>query len=97
MNCYTCTHKRDNAYTHHIGCQNPDPFLKGSDHGIKHGWFVYPICFDPVWIENTCRNYTEGKGGGELDIGLMFNNLHGNILSAVSGAISGAISDAVRP
>lgn len=23
----------------------------GSEHGIKNGWFMWPVNFDPVWLE----------------------------------------------
>ena len=25
--------------------------IKGSEHGIKKGWFNHPLNFDPVWLE----------------------------------------------
>ena len=24
----------------------------GNEHGIKSGWFMWPVNFDPVWLEN---------------------------------------------
>lgn len=29
-------------------------------HGFKNGWFMWPINFDPVWLE-TCDGFTEVK------------------------------------
>ena len=26
--------------------------IKANPHGIKNGWFNYPINFDPCWLEN---------------------------------------------
>ena len=26
--------------------------ISGAAHGIKMGWFLWPINFDPVWLEN---------------------------------------------
>ncbi len=26
--------------------------IKGSLHGIRNGWFMWPVNFDPVWLEN---------------------------------------------
>lgn len=26
--------------------------IKGNPHGIKNGWFMWPVNFDPVWLEN---------------------------------------------
>ena len=34
------------------------PFIvKGSTHGIKNGWFFWPLNFDPVWLER-CDGFT---------------------------------------
>ena len=35
--------------------------VSGNPHGIKNGWFFWPINFDPVWLE-TCDGF-EPKGG----------------------------------
>ena len=32
--------------------------IKADEHGVKSGWFLYPINFDPVWLEN-CEGYTK--------------------------------------
>jgi len=26
--------------------------IKGNQHGIKSGWFNWPVNFDPIWLEN---------------------------------------------
>jgi hypothetical protein len=26
--------------------------IRGNAHGILHGWFLWPMNFDPVWLEN---------------------------------------------
>ena len=26
--------------------------VKGNAHGIKSGWFMWPVNFDPIWLEN---------------------------------------------
>ena len=30
--------------------------VKGNPHGVKNGWFMWPVDFDPVWLEN-CEGY----------------------------------------
>lgn len=30
--------------------------IRGADHGINNGWFIWPISFDPVWLER-CDGY----------------------------------------
>lgn len=32
----------------------------GAPHGIKNGWFLWPINFDPVWL-NECNGFEEAK------------------------------------
>ncbi len=60
--CYSCVFQGDCEGSAHISCKNPDPYMKGSEYGIKNGWFFYPLCFDPVWKEIFCSNY-KLKGG----------------------------------
>ncbi len=31
--------------------------IRANYHGIKNGWFVWPVNFDPVWLEN-CEGFT---------------------------------------
>ncbi len=26
--------------------------IRANDHGIRNGWFVWPVNFDPVWLEH---------------------------------------------
>ena len=37
-------------------CEELD--IQGNSHGIKNGWFNWPINFDPVWLEN-CNGFEE--------------------------------------
>ncbi len=55
--CYRCVSKRSVPGNAHIKCVNPDPTMEGSRHGIKSGWFYYPMLFDPVWKSKLCSNY----------------------------------------
>ncbi len=35
-------------------------FLMGftlNEHGVKKGWCMWPILFDPVWLDGDCRGY----------------------------------------
>ena len=41
----------DSSARHKLGIQaNP--------HGVKMGWFMWPLNFDPCWLEN-CEGYEE--------------------------------------
>lgn len=30
--------------------------MTGNQHGIKNGWFMYPLLFDPIWATKECNN-----------------------------------------
>jgi len=34
--------------------------VKGSEHGIRKGWFNHPFNFDPTWLEE-CDGFEEMK------------------------------------
>jgi hypothetical protein len=55
--CYQCKHKRNIHGDRHISCLKPDPDITGIEHGIKNGWFFYPINFDPIWKTKDCSNF----------------------------------------
>ena len=55
--CYGCKHKRDVPGNCHIQCVNPDPKMTGDHHGIRSGWFFYPLLFDPIWMTKQCANF----------------------------------------
>ena len=37
--------------------------IKANAHGIRSGWFMWPVNFDPVWLEN-CDGYEPEDNGG---------------------------------
>ena len=55
--CYQCAHKREIPWDAHIKCAKPDPEMTGNPHGIRSGWFAYPINFDPTWMTTVCSNF----------------------------------------
>lgn len=56
--CYTCEHRGTIPGDCHSRCNNQNAKVKGNPHGIANGWFMFPINFDPVWLEK-CDGYTE--------------------------------------
>lgn len=56
--CHSCVHKRPVPGDAHISCAHPDPAMRGDPHGIRNGWFLYPLLFDPVWKARDCAHYT---------------------------------------
>lgn len=57
--CWRCQNKKPVPGNTHIECTAPDKNMTGNKHGIKNGWFNYPLLFDPVWKEKDCVNFTE--------------------------------------
>jgi len=55
--CDHCKHRRPVLGNYHIRCVKPDPGMTGKEHGIRHGWFSYPACFDPIWKTKMCSNF----------------------------------------
>ena len=75
--CFKCLHKKEVPGNAHIACANPDPTMTGDAHGVRSGWFVYPILFDPIWKTKSCSNFKVGNDA---------------VSGVISGAVSGAIS-----
>jgi len=59
--CHSCANKATVPGNCHIRCSNPDQYMTGNQHGINHGWFFYPMLFDPVWKTRLCNNYVPLK------------------------------------
>jgi hypothetical protein len=70
-NCYTCKWRRPIPGNAHSWCAHPktsaadELAIRGNQHGIQHGWFFWPIDFDPVWLEN-CTGYEEKQTTGAI-------------------------------
>lgn len=59
--CYHCKYRQDVPGNAHIRCVKPDANMVGNQHGIKNGWFMYPLLFDPSWKESLCSNYENNE------------------------------------
>ena len=58
IECYQCKHRGNvPGDVYHSSCVNPDPNMTGHKHGIKMGWFFYPINYDPTWKTKDCANF----------------------------------------
>ncbi|MHB1665855.1 hypothetical protein [Thiomonas sp.] len=55
--CHFCSQAGAVPGNTHLRCLNPDPAMTGDPHGIRNGWFFYPILFDPVWKTRRCANF----------------------------------------
>ena len=36
--------------------------VEADPHGVKMGWFMWPMNFDPIWLKN-CDGYKEKENG----------------------------------
>lgn len=64
--CSTCAYKTSIPGDSHIGCsfaweksENNPP--KADSHGIKMGWYTFPINFDPAWQQEECKSHSKVK------------------------------------
>jgi hypothetical protein len=71
-NCYKCKHRSGLVYSAHSECKHPLAIyearasiigktilnVRGSAHGVKNGWFLYPFNFDPTWLE-SCDGFEQ--------------------------------------
>ena len=36
--------------------------IRAADHGVRNGWFEWPVNFDPIWLE-SCTGFEKLHGG----------------------------------
>lgn len=56
-NCYKCVHRLEVAGSAHSRCNNFKAKVSANAHGIRSGWFRWPLNFDPVWLE-SCTGFS---------------------------------------
>lgn len=49
-NCYKCVHRLGVPGDAHSRCNNHGAKVAGNPHGIRRGWFLWPVNYDPVWL-----------------------------------------------
>lgn len=57
-NCYKCVHCLPVPGDAHKRCNNPDAKVTGDRYGIRMGWFLWPLNFDPTWLE-SCDGFSD--------------------------------------
>ena len=61
-NCWSCKFRGTVPCSAHISCNfkwrdsELDP-PKADLHGIRNGWYFFPLNFDPVWQNEKCTAY----------------------------------------
>lgn len=56
--CYSCIYQKELSYSCHSECANHEAKVSANPHGIKNGWFMWPINFDPCWLE-SCDGFSQ--------------------------------------
>lgn len=56
--CYKCVHRLPIPGDSHTRCNNHEAKVSGNKHGISRGWFVWPLNFDPVWLQ-SCSGFSD--------------------------------------
>ena len=71
-NCYKCVHRMSLSGSAHSRCNKFDAKVEydfhlyllserqfiGDEHGIRQGWFRWPLNFDPVWLV-SCDGFSK--------------------------------------
>ncbi len=57
-NCYNCIHRMNVPGSCHSRCNNLDAQVSANEHGIRKGWFMWPVNFDPVWL-TSCDGFSD--------------------------------------
>ena len=57
-NCYTCKHRGTIPGDAHSRCSNEEAKVQGKETGIRRGWFMWPLNFDPTWLI-SCSGFSE--------------------------------------
>jgi len=68
LNCKNCVFgKKVENSSHHMSCQRIQTRIQNvNEHGVKNGWFIFPINFDIIWAE-SCNGFIP-KNWKELPI-----------------------------
>jgi len=56
--CYACIHRLEIPGDAHSRCNNIKAKVEGHPHGIRNGWFIWPINFDPTWLV-SCDGFSD--------------------------------------
>ena len=64
QNCWTCAYKGKNPGSAHVRCRfkwtgSELAVPVGKPWGISHGWWIFPLNFDPVWMVEQCPAWSE--------------------------------------
>ena len=55
--CYKCVHRLEVPGSAHSRCNNHAAKVSGHAHGVRSGWFMWPVNFDPTWLV-SCNGFS---------------------------------------
>ncbi len=64
--CYKCIHRRTLPGDSHSRCNNIGAKVVGHAHGIRRGWFIWPLNYDPVWLV-SCDGFSDNPNDNKPD------------------------------
>jgi hypothetical protein len=56
--CYKCVHRLEVPGDAHSRCNNIKAKVEGHPQGIRNGWFMWPLNFDPTWLL-SCDGFSD--------------------------------------
>jgi hypothetical protein len=56
--CYKCVHRLEVPGSCHSRCNNHAAKVSGHPHGMRMGWFMWPLNFDPTWLK-ACDGFSD--------------------------------------
>lgn len=57
-NCYKCVHRLCVPGNAHSRCNNHEAHVTANSHGVRMGWFIWPLNFDPTWL-TSCDGFSD--------------------------------------
>ena len=62
--CWSCAYKKSIPGNAHIRCRfdwigQKQIMPVGKEHGIRNGWYMFPLNYDPTWMTNNCPQWSE--------------------------------------
>jgi len=71
--CWSCAYRGENPGSAHIRCEfdwrksaNKPP--TGHPHGIKNGWYIFPVNYDPTWMLDRCEEWTTERDPSKIAV-----------------------------
>ena len=67
--CADCAYREAVPGSAHIACARRwtvDPAPRGRAHGVRNGWYTFPVEFDPTWGPERCVGHSPTRQADEV-------------------------------